>query len=1022
MMKMRSGLAIAAGILFLISGANGQYFGRNKVRYKDFNFKVLHTQHFNVYYYGAIKERANTAAQMLERWHARYQKIFHFPLHNQPVILYESPADFEQTNVIDGIIPQEVGGVTEPLGKRIIVALTGVNADDNHVLGHELVHAFQFAALSQHKELSIQSLSVPTWFVEGMAEYLSIGGEDAFTTMWMRDAALYGRAPTIAQAADEYLYFPYRYGHSIWAYIDGTHGDTSLSPLYEAVLRLGWIRGFQAALHVKFDTLSKGWPAAIRAAYPSKGLTADTGSKIGKALITGQGGYNLSPAVSPDGRSIVFLSTRDMFSFELYLADAATGKILKKLTSSTRDQRFEQISYINSAGTWSPDGNKFAIPVYDKGKSAIVFFNMATRRVERMVPAADVDAIYQLSWSPDGRSLVFFGTRDGYGRLYRCGIGEGTAEPLTERGYSDIEPVWSPDGRTIAFVTDRGPLTNLDSLTFSPLRLGLIDVATKNITTAAISEKASHTSPQFSPDGESVYCIADPDGIANIYRYDLASRVFFKVTNVATGVAGLTAISPALSVAKNSGKIVFNVFERGGYNLYVLPDSLSSGRPYNPDSSLFAKNAGLPPTAGGKIVTAYLRDHTTGFPDTIGFISAPYHPKLTSVTEGQAYGGGGYAAGYGIGVAAGGYMLFSDELNDHELMVALQINGDIQDIGGEIEYFNQAHRINWGASISHVPQYYEGIASGSGVVGIIDTSAKPIDTVALPVQFDTTDLTRLYVDNLSLFAQYPLSTNRRIELSAGFTRYTYSVSQEVDTVDANGDLLGSATTGISPASLGYIPLNLVNVGLGYVGDYSYYGFTGPISGKRYDFEFSPTTGSLTFTSVYADYRYYWFLRPLTLAFRALHVGYYGSGAETDPFNIMYLGDPTLIRGYWLSPSTGSDSVQNADFNRLIGSRIAVANVEARLPLIGTKQFGLIDFRYLPTDLIAFVDGGLAWTAFDPPVWQWSRTSTARIPLFSTGIGARFNLFGAMIVEIDYAYPFQQPGNSGMFSFNISPGW
>jgi Tol biopolymer transport system component len=1022
-MKMRSGLAVALAIMLLVSGASGQYFGRNKVRYKNFDFKVLYTRHFNVYYYGSLKERANTAAQMLERWHTRYQKIFHFPLHNQPVILYESPADFEQTNVIDGIIPQEVGGVTEPLGKRIIVALTGVNADDNHVLGHELVHAFQFAALSQHKDLSIQALSVPTWFVEGMAEYLSIGGEDAFTTMWMRDAVLYGRAPTIAKASDEYLYFPYRFGHSIWAYIDGTHGDSSLAPLYEAVLKRGWVKGFQEALHVKFDTLSKGWPAALKAAYPVKGLTSDTGSKIGKALIAGQGGYNLSPALSPDGRSLVFLSTRDMFSFELYLADAATGKTLSKLTSSTRDQRFEEISYINSAGAWSPDGKTFAMAVYDKGKNAIAFFNMTSKKVDKLVSIRDVDAIYQLSWSPDGRSLAFFGTKDGYGRLYRCGIGDETAEPLTERGYSDIEPVWSPDGKTIAFVTDRGPGTILDSLTFGPLQLGFLDVTTKAVSTAAISAKAMHTSPQYSPDGKSLYFIADPDGIANIYRYDLASHNFFKVTNVATGVAGLTAISPALSIAKNTGKIAFNVFERGAYTIYVLPDSLSGGTPYSQDTSLFAGNAGLPPCAGGKIVAAYLRDHTTGFPDSLGFISKPYHPRLTSVTEGQAYGGGGYAAGYGIGIAAGGYMLFSDELNDHELLISLQIDGDIQDFGGQIEYFNQANRINWGISISHIPQYYEGIASGTGSFPTVDTAVRQFDTVALPINIDTIETTRLYLDNISLFAQYPLSTNRRIEASAGFTRYTFSENEEIYLSDSLGNLLDTATR--NPPAIP--PLNLFDIGLGYVGDYSYYGFTGPISGKRYEFEVSPTTGTLTFASVYADYRYYWFLRPVTLAFRALHVGYYGSDAESDPFNIMYLGDPTLIRGYWLGPSTGgSDSTQiarqNADYNRLIGSRIAVGNFEARIPLLGTKQFGLIDFRYLPTDFIAFFDGGLAWTAESAPVLQWSRNSTARIPLFSTGIGVRFNLFGAIIAEVDYAYPFQQAGNQGMFTFNLSPGW
>ena len=199
---------------------------------------------------------------------------------------------------------------------------------------------------------------------------------------------------------------------------------------------------------------------------------------------------------------MVFLSTRDMFSFELYLADAATGKMLKKLTSSTRDQRFEEISYINSAGAWSPDGKQFAVAVYNEGKNAIAYFNMETRKMERMTSINDVDAIYQLSWSPRRNIARLFWHKGRYGHLYRCGVGEDRAEILTERGYSNIEPVWSPDGATIAFVTDRGPGTNLDSLVFSPLRLGFLDVATRKITTAAISDRAMHTSPQFSADGK----------------------------------------------------------------------------------------------------------------------------------------------------------------------------------------------------------------------------------------------------------------------------------------------------------------------------------------------------------------------------------------------------------------------------------------------------------------------------------------------------------------------------------------
>jgi outer membrane protein assembly factor BamA len=285
----------------------------------------------------------------------------------------------------------------------------------------------------------------------------------------------------------------------------------------------------------------------------------------------------------------------------------------------------------------------------------------------------------------------------------------------------------------------------------------------------------------------------------------------------------------------------------------------------------------------------------------------------------------------------------------------------------------------------------------------------------------------VYDDNVSLFAQYPLSTNRRLEFSAGATRYSYSTAEIVDTTDPTGDTLYNE---ISPPGIpSHGPQNFFSVSAAYIGDYSNYGFTGPVSGKAYHFEITPTTGSLTYTQIIADYRYYWFLRPFTIAFRALHVGLYGGGADSIPFSYFYLGDPTLVRGYWIYPSASADSAgatsQIQQFNRLIGSKIAVGNVEARFSLFGTRQFGLIDFRYLPTDLIAFCDGGVAWTNRQNPVLRWSTVWNADLPLFSVGFGARFNLFGALIFEADAVHPFQLslPRGKGLvFSWALSPGW
>src|SRR4051812_29987505 len=124
---------------------SAQYFGQNKVQYRQLDFKVLHTQHFDIYFYPEEQAGTEIAARMAERWYARLSKFFHHELRGrQPLILYASPTDFQQTNVIPGDLGEGTGGVTEPVRRRIVLPLAGPLADTDHVIGHELVHAFQF--------------------------------------------------------------------------------------------------------------------------------------------------------------------------------------------------------------------------------------------------------------------------------------------------------------------------------------------------------------------------------------------------------------------------------------------------------------------------------------------------------------------------------------------------------------------------------------------------------------------------------------------------------------------------------------------------------------------------------------------------------------------------------------------------------------------------------------------------------------------------------------------------------------
>ncbi len=86
------------GPLFKV--AEAQYFGRNKVMYDKFDFKVLHTKHFEIYYYPEEEGAIKYAAQMAERWYARHSALLRDTLDGpQTIIMYDGFPQFTETNV-----------------------------------------------------------------------------------------------------------------------------------------------------------------------------------------------------------------------------------------------------------------------------------------------------------------------------------------------------------------------------------------------------------------------------------------------------------------------------------------------------------------------------------------------------------------------------------------------------------------------------------------------------------------------------------------------------------------------------------------------------------------------------------------------------------------------------------------------------------------------------------------------------------------------------------------------------------
>ncbi len=1042
--RMRRVAVAVLGTLLVLGTAapvSAQYFGRNKVQYEEFDFRVLHTDHFDFHYYPEAEEAVGDAARMGERWYARLSRVFnHSFTEVKPIILYANHPDFQQTNTTATQLGEGTGGFTEALKNRVVMPLTGVYRDTDHVLGHELVHAFQYDIAEDMAALNQQGLgSLPLWLIEGMAEYLSVGREDTHTAMWLRDAALRGDLPTFRQLSTDPRYFPYRYGQALWAYIGGRWGDRAVTDVYKSALRHGWGLSLQRVLRVDPNQLNEEWMKSIRSTYlpvlQGKERPEEIATRVLAADIDA-GEMNVGPSLSPDGRRVAYYTERDLFEVSLYIADAETGRAIRKVVDSQSDLHFDALSFLSAAGAWSPDGERIAFTAFAEGDEELAIVTVDESDVEQRVRIEGVGSVTTPAWSPDGRTIAVSGNRGGVSDLYLVDVASGEVTQLTDDRYAELQPTWSPDGTKLAFVTDRVG-TDFENLTYGAMKLGLMDVRTREIEMLDLFAGGKHMNPQFGPEGRWLYFISDADGFSDVYRVELATNTLERITRLGTGVSGITGMSPALSVAAETGDVFFSAFSEGNYTGYRIDAEDVSSRA-EPVLVRFAgvQQAGvLPPveSADRGIVASYLEDPYRGLP-TEEFPVADYHPGLALDHIGMPRLGVA-ADRFGTAVSGAVATYWSDMLGNRQMMMAVQANGGIRDVGGQVQYVDMGSQMNWGGYAGHIPLRL-------GFYGLFADSLQGTEVLVQEIR-----ILRIYNSQAMGLVEFPISSTRRWEFNIGYQRYGFGLEslrsylnpitlQEVavDRVD------------LDPASFDPAfgrSYSMGTASLAYVGDWSYFGFTSPVRGGRFRLELSPTVGDLNVLTGTADYRRYLHSYPFTVAVRGLHFGRYGPDSEGAIFNRQtFLGYETLMRGYSYYSFSPDECGLGSDcpvYERLWGSRLAVANLEVRVPLFGVEQFGLIDFPFLPTELSAFVDAGVAWTSNAPcrdaegqPVATWAQTHCAptftwdapneRTPVVSAGLSARVNVLGFAVVETYYAFPFQRPDKGWHWGFQLAPGW
>ncbi|WP_420633533.1 BamA/TamA family outer membrane protein [Candidatus Palauibacter sp.] len=1038
--------ALAGPAVSALEAQAGRYFGRNKVVYRSFDFEVLKTQHFDIYYYEESAAGAQMVGRQAERWYARLSRVLNHEFRErQPIILYADHPDFEQTNTSGQFIDEGTQGFTEILKRRLVMPMMVSLHETDHLLGHELAHAFQFDMTGQGTGgpgLDVPgAIRLPLWFIEGMAEYLSIGPIDPFTTMWMRDGLdLADGFPTIPDLRDG-RFFPYRYGHAFWSFIGGTFGDDRIGRILNLAARTGnALAAIEAVLEVPISELSDRWKGELETYFVDARQETTSPDAYGRRVIyepPEEGKLNLGPAISPDGDEMVYISQSDLFSVEMFLADARTGVIKRRLTNNAVDPHFESLQFIHSAGDWHPNGRHFVLAGIKTGEPLLTIMEVASGDIvqEIRVEGAQLGAIFNPNWSPDGSRVAFSGQSGGFTDLYILDIETERLTRLTADAFADLQPAWSPDGRSLAFTTDRYT-TDLELLVAGPYQVALLDVESGAIQPLpGFDDQFRNYNPQWSPDGRNLYFISDHDGIANLYRLDLETRERYLITDLWTGVSGLTAISPAVSVARGTGDVAFSVNKGGpfSYEIYVIDDpEVLEGEPA-PEMLVGVDASIIPPRE--RISTTHaelLGNARLGLADPLTFEEDEYRSQLSLDFISQptiAFG----ASDFGVFFAGGASLFFSDLLGNRTLRTLLSVNTTfgnvIQGTALLAGYENLSHRWNWGVIAGQVPY-----VTRYPQLFQVDVNGRLVNVFR---DFRWFQINR----ELTGIAAYPFNRNSRIEFSARARQIDFSGEIEEFGIDAfTGELLASEESDLAdcvddavPAFGGEpcAPGSLYTAGgsVALVYDSSIFGGTSPIVGQRYRLAVEPAVGTLNFLTVSGDVRRYVRAGPVTVAGRALHFGRWGSGSDDWRLGQLFLGMPSLVRGY----SNRSIEVRECTavvsssrgcplFDQLIGSRMAVGNLELRLPLLG--GIGVIRAPGAPpVEVGLFYDIGKAWMSKTAVNCQSESCAFAdRDWVSSAGFLTRVNLFGLMIAEINFVRPFDRPDKGWVWQFSLTPGF
>jgi Tol biopolymer transport system component len=856
------------------------------------------------------------------------------------------------------------------------------------------------------------TLQLPLWFNEGLAEYSALKW-DSNSDMFLRDAAVHEYLPEIQELDG---YFAYRGGQSVWYYIARKYGEQKIGEILNRVKSTRSVEnGFRGAIGLNLKELSERWQKEQKVIYwpdiAKREEPADYARRLTDHRKEG-GFYNTSPAISPQGDKVAFISNRSDY-FDLFVMNALDPTKIDKIAGGQTTPDFEELHLLTPGISWSPDGRRIALATKAGEEDAIVIIDVESGDREKLT--FGLDGIFSVDWSRQGDMMAFVGIRKYQSDIYVYDMTSKELVNLTNDIFSDADPVWMPDGESVVFTSDRGAQephpgglpAPYDFSQFDLFSIGRTSRTLQRLTRLADSDE---TSPVVSPDGNKVMFISDMNGINNIFELDLSTGVSRPITNSLSGVY-------QLSLSKDGSKLVFSSLNNSGFDLFLMRNPLKAElkvKTLEPTQLSAARTGLVAATDSSRDAPTPRQADSTGlygegveidFSNYVFNSGSVDHAQQDTSADGIAvagntdshgkyvvnkyrlnfspdiiYGNAGFDTFYGV--TGSTVMSFSDMLGDHQIVFVTNLNFDLKNSDYGLQYLYLKERTDFGVAGFHSARF-----------AVIDDAYGG-------------SFYRFRTFGLNLAAYFPIDRFDRLEFGGTW----YTISRE--NLDVIADPIQERVV--------FVPE------IGFTHDTSLWGFISPANGTRYNISVfgTPQLGAsgLSFVNVTADYRTYLRMgNNYSFAFRLAGGGSFGQ----DPQKFIIGGVDNWINrtfeGGYVPLENAEDYIflqvgtplRGYNYNAAIGSRYAMTNLELRYPLFAFLQAGPLPIGLQSLGGVMFFDAGMAWNHEEDLV-LFSRTPRGKVVsqdlLMGMGTGARI-YFLAFLVRFDVAWAWNVAGFS-----------